>query len=501
MPTMDKHLASISKARYTWRNATCNVVVTPVRFFYPENKDDLVQIVKEAEQKGYQVRAVGSGHSFSQVAVGRDYLVSMKKMDGLQRADPELLHESFKDKHLVNIEAGIILMVLNKKLDEMGLALPNMGAVDFQTISGALMTGTHGTGIKMPAFPDLVCSLKLVGSEGKLLQIEPTNGMTDRIKHEAMFGETIRLIQDDDTFYSAVLSFGGMGIAYEVTMVVKPMFWMKERRYLENWSSLKQQLLSGEFMKMVHNTDFVAFRVNPYKNKKTNDHTCAIVKQCIVKESDRPRGWGARRRNILSDSFGNIEYLIESTIRRLNRKPENAGTNIERALKATRDNSYFNKSYKVLYQSGLSVIRHGLSAEFAFEASASKIVEVIETVFDLSDRIAKEGRLYQASHIPVRFVMPSKVYMASSYNRETVYIDVPLLHKTIGDYEILERYQKRMMQIGGIPHWGKMNSMLYKNRKLIEETYPMVHKWREVRKHLDPKGTFLNDFIIKMGLA
>lgn len=498
---MDKHLASISKKRYTWRNATSNVEVTPVRFFYPENKDDLAQIVKDAEQKGYRVRAVGSGHSFSEVAVCRDYLVSMKKMDGMDRTDPELLHESFKGRHLVNIEAGIILMVLNKKLDEMGLALPNMGAVDFQTISGALMTGTHGTGIKKPAFPDLVCSMKLVGSGGKLLQIEPTDGMTDKARHEAIFGNTIRLIQDDDIFYSAVLSFGGMGIAYEVTMEVQPTFWMKERRYLENWSNLKQQLLSGEFMNMVHNTDFVAFRVNPYLNKKTNDHTCAIVKQCILKESERPRGLDARMRNIISTTFGNMEYLIESTIRRLNRKPENAGNNIERALKATRDNIYFNKSYKVLYQSGLSVIRHGLSSEFAFDASAEKIVEVIEAVFELADRNAKEGGLYQASHIPVRFVMPSKVYLASSYNRETAYIDVPLLHNTIGDYEILERYQKMMMEIGGIPHWGKKNNMLYLNRDMIEQTYPMVHKWREVREHLDPKGTFLNDFIIKMGLT
>lgn len=498
---MQKELATISKERYTWHNATSSIVVTPLRFYYPENKDDLVRIVQDAEQNGLRVRAVGSGHSFSEVAVCRDYLISMKKMEGLKRTDQGLLKEAFKDRHLVDIEAGIILMVLNKKLDEMGLALPNMGAVDFQTISGALMTGTHGTGIKQPAFPDLVCSIKLVGSGGKIYQIEPDNGMTDRSLHEARFGGEIELIQDDHIFYSAVLSFGGMGIAYEVTMEVKPTFWMRERRYIENWSELKKQLLKGEFMRMVHNTDFVAFRVNPYKNKKTNDHTCAIVKQCIVKESERPRGWGARRRNLLSTTLGNIEYLIESTIRRLNRKPENAGNNIERALKATRDNVYFNKSFKVLYQSGLSVIRHGISSEFAFDANAEKIVEVIEAIFELAEKNAEQGGLYQASHIPVRFVMPSRVYLASSYNRETVYIDVPLLHNTIGDFEILERYQKMMMGLGGTPHWGKVNNMLYMNHGRIAETYPMYEKWKQVRNQMDPKGTFLNDFIIKMGLA
>ncbi len=498
---MLKELTSISKERYTWHNATSNIVVTPLRFFYPESKDDLVRIIQDAEQNGLRVKAVGSGHSFSEVAVCRDYLISMKKMEGLRKTEKELLKESFKEKHLVDIEAGIVLMVLNKKLDELGLALPNMGAVDFQTVSGALMTGTHGTGIKQPAFPDLVCSIKLVGSGGKIFQIEPDNGMTDRALHEAKYGADIELIQDDEVFYSAVLSFGAMGIAYEVSMEVKPTFWIRERRYIENWSDLKQQLLSGEFMRMVHNTDFVAFRVNPYKNKKTNDHTCAIVKQCIIKESEKPRGWGARRRNILSSTLGNIEYLIESTIRRLNRNPENAGTNIERALKATRDNLYYNKSFKVLYQSGLSVIRHGISSEFAFDASAEKIVEVIEAIFELAEKNATQGRLYQASHIPVRFVMPSEVYLAPSYHRETAYIDVPLLHKTIGDYEILERYQKMMMNLEGTPHWGKVNNMLYMNHGMIAQTYPMADKWRQVRSQMDPKGTFLNDFIIKMGLA
>ena len=496
---MNAKLESISKERYTWNNATSNVNVTPLRFFYPRHKEDIVEIVKDAETRNLRVRAVGSGHSFSEASVCKDYLMSMKRMDGVNHTNVKNLKSSFKDKHLVDIEAGIILMELNKKLDKMSLALPNMGAVDFQTVSGALMTGTHGTGINQPAFPDIVRSIKLVGTGGQIYQVEPKEGMTEKTKHENDHGDQIKLIQDDDIFYSAVLSFGGMGIAYEVTMEVKPTFWMKERRYLEKWSDLKQKLLNGEFMQTVENTDFVAFRVNPYEMK--GDHTCAIVKQCIVKESEKPKGWGAMRRNILSTFLGDIEYLIESTIRKLNRKPENSGKNIERALKATKDPRYFGKSYKVLYQSGISVIRHGISSEFAFEASAEKIVEVIEAIFDMAKKNAENGRLYQASHIPVRFVMASEAYLSSAYHRKTVYIDVPLLHHTTGDFEILERYQKMMINLDGIPHWGKVNNQLYMNNEFIKRKYPRHKVWSEKRNEVDPKGTFLNDFIIKMGLA
>ena len=496
---METKLQNISKERYTWHNATSNVNVTPLRFFYPNDELDIVNIIKDAESKNLRVRAVGSGHSFSEVAICKDYLLSMKKMESVEKTETDTLKESFRIKHLVTLGAGIILMELNKKLDKLGLALPNMGAVDFQTVSGALLTGTHGTGINQPAFPDIVQSIHMVGTGGQLYQSEPSEGMTDPSKHNTRYGGSIKLIQDDRDFYSAVLGFGGMGIVYKVTMEVKPTFWMKESREIIKWSTLKQQLLSGEFMNMVENTDFVAFRANPYEIK--GDHTCALVKQHIIPESEQPTGWGARSRNILSTFFGDIEYLIESTIRRVNRNPKSAKNSIEQALKFTKDRQFTGKSFQVLFQSGISVIRHGISSEFAFDANADKIVEVLESIFQLAKSNAENGNLYQPSHVPVRFVQPSKAYLSSAFNRKTVYIDVPLLHRTIGDFEILERYQEMMIGLDGIPHWGKVNNKLYERNDFIKSKFVNHALWTERRNLLDPKGTFLNDFIIKMGLA
>jgi FAD/FMN-containing dehydrogenase len=494
---MEPNLKVEFKSRYTWRNATGNVEVTPLQFFFPENENEIAAIIKDAEKRGLRVRAVGSGHSFSEVAVNKDYLISMKKLDKVSRTTDENLRDSWKKRHLVNISAGVILKELNRKLDEIGLALPNMGAVDFQTVSGALLTGTHGTGINKPAFPDLVQSIKMVGTGGELIQVEPANGMTDPLKHGKK--SDMRLIQNDDIFQSAVLSFGGMGIVYEVTMEVKPTFWMHEKREIIKWSELRKKLISGEFMQFVENTDFVAFRANPYEVK--GDHSCAVVQQHIVAESEKPRGWAATQRNILSSALGNIEYLIESTIRRMNLRPQGAPNTIEQAIRSTKDIAFFGKSHQVLYQSGLAVIRHGISAEFAFEAKADIIVLVLESVFKAAKRNAEIGKLYQTSHVPVRFVDASKALLSSAYGKKTVYIDIPLLHTTIGDYELLERYQDMMIKLGGVPHWGKMNNKLYENIEFIRQKYPRWQTWADVRNDLDPKGTFLNDFIIKMGLS
>ena len=70
---MDSRLIKISRTRYTWHNATNNVVTNPLRFFYPENESDIQAIVAEAESQGLRVRAVGSGHSFSEAAKGKDF--------------------------------------------------------------------------------------------------------------------------------------------------------------------------------------------------------------------------------------------------------------------------------------------------------------------------------------------------------------------------------------------------------------------------------------------
>ena len=68
---MNAKLVKISKDSYTWLNATRNVKVTPLRFFYPRNKEDIAEIILDAEAKDLRVRAVGSGHSYSEAPKGK----------------------------------------------------------------------------------------------------------------------------------------------------------------------------------------------------------------------------------------------------------------------------------------------------------------------------------------------------------------------------------------------------------------------------------------------
>jgi len=462
-----------------------------MRYFYPENVEDIQAIVSEAEHEGLRVRAVGSGHSFSEVAKGRDFLMDMKSLrDASKYVLP--VRSQFQSNHYVLADAGITIHRINRLLDAWGLALENMGAVDFQTISGALMTGTHGTGIKKPAFPDMIRAIRIVGTNSKLIHIEPTDGITDPVMHNAT--ESSTLIQDDDTFYSTVLSFGGMGIVYQLVVEVVPKFMIHARRYLQNWSDLKKELENGDFMNMVYAHDFVAFRVNPYKID--GDHLCSISVQKI---ENAPSGDG--RRSWIGKILANREALVEGFINSVNRNPRSTAKRIQTVLKNSKVKSYTDISYNVFYNSGAAVLRYGISSEFAFDAKPENIINVLEFIFKQTEYYEDYADLNHPSHIPVRFVKPSHAYLSSCYNRPTVYIDIPTLYSTIGYMSLLERYQRAMIKMGGIPHWGKINNMLYSNNDFIREQFPMIDTWIRVRHRMDPKGTFLNDFIVLMGLT
>ncbi len=496
--TIPSWLQGISKQNHTWRNATRNVEVTPFLWVTPRHKEDISAAIQYAEKEGLRVRAVGSGHSYSDAPKGRDLLLSMQHLIGVQRTDPRRLKAESKNLQLVTVQAGTKIHDLNKTLDNMGLALRNMGAVDYQTVSGALMTGTHGSGIDKPAFPDMVRALRLVGSGGKYIQIEPSDGITDAtIPPESEF---VELIQDDDLFYATVLSFGAMGIVHELILDVVDAFWMEEQRSLTHWKELRTEILNGCFLPKVRENDFMGFRINPYPVDKK--HLCAVAVQNIIDKQDRQKGLNAKMKNLLSVIGSRLRIIIASTIKALNRDPSKAPGRIQTALKTTKDRNFTGKSFKVLFQSGPAVAEKGYSSEFAFEAKPEILVGAIEASVQLAELLAKQHNFYQSSFLSVRFVKQSKALLSPNFGRDTFYLDVPLLRGTKGERDILAWYQLRMMELGGIPHWGKINERLYEDQDFLETVYgERLTTWRRVQEALDPNRTFINDFIEKTGLV
>ena len=124
----------------TWRNWSDSAAMSPVRVVHPRSVDDLRSVVAEATAEGLGVKAPGSGHSFTPIALTEGVMVSLARLNDMVLVDAAT--------GLVTVEAGMTLRRLNPILHSYGLALPNLGDIDGQTIAGAIATGTHGTGVR-----------------------------------------------------------------------------------------------------------------------------------------------------------------------------------------------------------------------------------------------------------------------------------------------------------------------------------------------------------------
>jgi FAD/FMN-containing dehydrogenase len=494
--------------RALWQNTIRKYKVTPVKLFEPESLQDIVSIIQEAESKNLKVRAVGSGHSFSDVAVSHEYMVDLFRLIHADHYNTQVRKEEFKNSKLVECQAGIRLRELNSQLDAMGLALINMGAVDHQKLAGVVSTGTHGTGKDFEAMQGFVRSIVLVAGGGKVYRIEKTNGITDPVK----FNEPgIELIQDDDVFYSAVLNFGSMGIIYSLVMEVTDKYYLRETRILINWEELKKKWLDGTiFTKGDTESDCeaprgVSFLINPYKlkNKKTGkeEYNCTVMRHFCT---SKPKKWKLFEgtRNLVTYIFGNFPVTYFYSLFVFNYFPHRAAKLIRSTISGQKDKKFVHKSYKVLFQGFQFVKERAYSSEFAFDLkNKDTAINAIEKIMEFAKQMQENARLYHSSPITVRFVKRSKAFLATEYERDVAYIDVPFLQRTRGTETMLELCQQILFDCGGIPHWGKSNSILDGKPEFLAATYPQLDKWKATLKKLSPKGTFNNQFMERIGLT
>ncbi|MCB0397112.1 MAG: FAD-binding protein [Flavobacteriales bacterium] len=489
------------KTRHTWKNSVKHLVAQPLKYFLPETLDDLVQIIQEAESNGFKVRAVGSGHSFSDVAITSDYMISTHELKGFLPVDHEILKDTARNLNLVKVLAGTSVEEFNLALDGVDKAIINMGGIDHQTIAGAVSTGTHGSGITLPALPGMIKAVTMVVTGGEIHRIEPTDGITDPAKYNA---PKIKLIQDDDIFYSIVVGLGAMGVVYSYTVEVRNMYWIREERVLSDWQTLKKQILDGT----IHNGNdgkplrAVMVRINPYKVKKNTDRTVLLIRHTEISDEPRGRSLTEATRPIFFSVIGAIPGTPALATAWLQLFPKKIPDSVESGMRSMADKAYVNRAHRVLFLGQVRAKEHGMDSEFAYDAhQPQKIVDVIEAMFDKADKIAKTSNLYHTSQIGLRWVKASNHYLCPDYGMDVCYIDTPNHARTKGSFEILEHYQDVQFAMGGKPHWGKLHNRITSGYiNAVHSWYPKLETWKKVFRQYNPKGTFRNNFTDRLKL-
>lgn len=470
------------KRRERWTNHTGNQFIEPLRICEPSSLDELVALVRQAEAERVTIRAVGSGHSWSDVALTTGYLLRPTKLTRLL-GEPDALHPQVDTAQLVRVEGGIRIRELNAQLAERDLALVQMGGYDGQTIAGVMATATHGSGIEFGPLCDWVRSLDVVGSGGQLWRIEPSQGITDPTLYKDG-----RLIQDDTWFHAALVGMGSLGIVYSLTLEVREAFLLKEERRLSTWEELAPKL-DAELAANEH----LEVYITPYE--RHGRHRVIVTTRNQTDQEPAP-GPG-RRRNALTEILAGsapVQWLIQKIV---NLRPGIAPLGLDLALGGLKDREYVNVSYKV-FNIGRANDNRAYSSEIG--VPLARIGEAVQRIFTIAERHAEQGSVYHTSPISLRPVKASPALMAMQYGEPTVMIELIQLVETHGGYELLAAYEDELYELGGRPHWGQFNTLTDDDERLAK-LYPRYADWRAVRDELAGSGVFDAPFTKRVGIS
>lgn len=421
-----------------WRNWAGDQRCRPAAVATPGSIEEISTAITRAGAEDRRVRVVGSGHSFSDIAL----------TDGLQLRLDRLTHVLDIDRSsgLVRVQAGIAIRELSARLAEHGLALENLGDVDAQTIAGAIATATHGTGASLRNISAQVAELTLVLADGSVLRCAPD--------------------EDADTYRAARVSLGALGVIAEVTLRCVPAFTLRGRdapRPLADTLDRFQELALGN--------DHFEFFVFPHADTaltRTNNRT---------DEPPRPRGRASAYANdilLTNHAFG---LLCRAGRRLPGRIPQINRLVTRLAGSSTR----VDRSDRIFASPRL--VRF---TEMECSLPRAGIPEAVRRIMAL----VPERGFAVPFPIEVRTVAADDAFLSTASGRDSGFVAVHMYEGMA--YEPYFRAVEEIMdELGGRPHWGKRH---FQTAATLRPRYPDWDRFQAVRARLDPHGLFANDY-------
>ncbi|WP_433601791.1 D-arabinono-1,4-lactone oxidase [Nocardia sp. CA-135953] len=421
----------------SWGNWAGDQHCTPAALATPRNTDELAEIIGRAATTGQTVRVAGAGHSFTDAVLTDGILLDLAKLNRIRNVD--------RETGRVRVEAGITLNAASNALHPLGLAFPNLGDIDVQTIAGATATATHGTGATLQNLSAALQSIELVLADGSRVELNEES--------------------DPEGWRAARVSVGALGVVSAVTLQLVPSFVLEG---IERPVPVEEVLAELDaYVDGNQHFEFYMFGHSPLAMTKRNNP---------VDLPEQPRGRAA-------DWFADIlmsNYAFDALCRLGKRRPRLVPWIHRGAAYAGSYRRQVDRSYRVFASPRL--IRF---TEMEYAIPREHSAAAIREIKDLATRFDTP------MPIEVRWVAPDDAFLSPAGGRDTCYIAV---HQYRGmDFEPYFRACETVFdKYDGRPHWGKRH---FQTADTLRARYPDWDNFAEVRRRLDPKGRFANAYV------
>ena len=422
-----------------WRNWAGNQSMQPAMVERPTSTDEVARLVKQAAADGRRVKAIGSGHSFTAIGLTDGVLLDLSLLDRVLAVDPATC--------LVTVQAGLVLHELNLALARRGLGLTNMGDIDAQTVSGALSTGTHGTGRDSGALAAQVVALELVLADGSVL--------------------TCSASEHPEVFAVARVGLGALGIITAVTLQAEPAF-----------------LLHADERPMPLDDVLRDLDAHTAGNDHFELYWFPHTDIALTKRNNRtpgPTGPLSRMRALVDDevlSNGAFELTC-----RAGRAIPAAIPGINRlAARALTARTYTDTAPHVFTSR-----RRVRFVEMEYALPRADLAGVLAELRTLPERHGQRISF----PVEVRVAPADDIALSTASGRDTAYVAVHVYRGT--DHRTYFNAVEALMgSVGGRPHWGKLHGL---DAAVLRERYPRFEEFLAVRDQLDPERRFTNDYL------
>ncbi|HEU5473166.1 MAG TPA: D-arabinono-1,4-lactone oxidase [Actinophytocola sp.] len=427
----------MSTAWRNWAGTESAVARDVVR---PRDVTEISKAVTGAAEAGHTIRARGSGHSFTAVGAAHGVALDLSGWTGIVSADVGTRE--------VTVRSGTTLRALNASLDRLGLAMINLGDIDAQTISGAISTGTHGTGATFGGLATQVIGLELVLADGSVV----TCSATER----------------PELFAAARVGLGALGVISTVTLRTEPSYVLAAEERPEPLDSVLDAL-----ERHWEANDHFEFYWFPYGRNALTKRNNRLMAGATAKPL------GPVRRFYEYEVIEN--YALGTACKLGRRIPALVRPFGRLSSSVLSARTYSDVSHRVFVTSRRV---HFVESEYAIprESLRDVINELRPAIAALADPVMFP--------IEVRVAAADDIWLSTAYGRDTAYIAV---HQYVGMpfRAYFDVFESIVGAVGGRPHWGKMHSL---DAATLRSRYPKFDDFARVRAEVDRDGRFANPY-------
>lgn len=405
-----------------------NVTYRANEIHRPASVAELQSVVVEHSR----IRALGTGHSFNDLADSPGVLVSLAELP------PDLEVDS--DAATVRVAAGVPYSELAARLDRHGFALHTLASLPHISVGGACATATHGSGVRNGGLATCVTELEIVTASGEVV--------------------TISRDGDQGVFDGAVVGLGALGVVISLTLAVVPTFEVRQHIH----EGLALDVVAEHFTELVSG----AYSVCLF----TDWHSSTMTQVWIQQRTDEPESTIATAPWFTARPADGPRHPVSEL------SPANCTTQLGVAGR------WFER---------LPHFRPDFTPSSGEELQSEYMVHRDDAVAALRALDTVRDRIHPALMIcELRTVAADELWLSPMYRQDSVSIHFTWIADTRAVLPVVRLVEELLAPFRARPHWAKVFTT---PPAVLHSLYPRLPDFRDLVRTFDPAGKFGNPFL------